>query len=57
MWSASRPGSALPPGERTPGTHWTGGRVDPRAGLDTDYRKKPFSSAEDRTLIAQLFSP
>jgi hypothetical protein len=24
------------PGERTPGTHWTGGWVDPRAGLDTE---------------------
>jgi hypothetical protein len=24
-WSASRPGRALTPGERTPGIHWTGG--------------------------------
>jgi hypothetical protein len=28
------------PGERTPGTHWTGGWVDPRAGLDTEARGK-----------------
>jgi hypothetical protein len=26
------------PGERTPGTHWTGGWVGPRAGLDTEAR-------------------
>jgi hypothetical protein len=39
-WSASRPGRALPPGERTPGTHCTGGWVGPRAGLDTEVRGK-----------------
>jgi hypothetical protein len=32
-WSASRPGR-FTPGERAPGTHWIGGWVDPRAGLD-----------------------
>jgi hypothetical protein len=32
-WSSSRPDRALP-GERTPGTHCTGGWVSPRAGLD-----------------------
>jgi hypothetical protein len=37
-WSASRPGSAFTPGERTPGTHWTGGWADLRAGLDTEDR-------------------
>jgi hypothetical protein len=30
------------PGERTPGTHWTGGWVGPRAGLDTEARGKIF---------------
>jgi hypothetical protein len=35
-WSASRPGRALAPGERTHGTHCTGGWVGPRAGLDTE---------------------
>jgi hypothetical protein len=35
-WSASRPGSALPPGERAPGTHCTRGWVGPRAGLDAE---------------------
>jgi hypothetical protein len=28
------------PGERTPGTHWIGGWVDPRAGLDAEARRK-----------------
>jgi hypothetical protein len=28
--------AALCPGERTPGTHCTGGWVGPRAGLDTE---------------------
>jgi hypothetical protein len=39
-WSASRPGRALTPGERTLGTHGTGGWVGPRAGLDTEARGK-----------------
>jgi hypothetical protein len=34
--SASRPGRAFTPGERTPGTHCTGVWVGPRAGLDTE---------------------
>jgi hypothetical protein len=37
-WSASRPGRAFTPGERTPGTHCTGGWVGLRAGLDTEAR-------------------
>jgi hypothetical protein len=32
-WSASRP-CCFTPGERAPGTHGTGGWVDPRARLD-----------------------
>jgi hypothetical protein len=32
-WSASRHGR-FNPGERTPGTHWIGDWVGPRAGLD-----------------------
>jgi hypothetical protein len=32
--------AALYPGERTPGTHWRGGWVGPRAGLDTEVRGK-----------------
>jgi hypothetical protein len=37
-WSASRPGRAFTPGERTPGAHYTGAWVGPRAGLDTEAR-------------------
>jgi hypothetical protein len=37
-WSASHPGRDLPPGERTPSTHWIGGWVGPRAGLDAGAR-------------------
>jgi hypothetical protein len=33
--------AALPPGERARGTHWIGGWVDLRAGLD-DLEKKKF---------------
>jgi hypothetical protein len=32
--------AALSPEERTPGTHCTGGWVGPRAGLDTEVRRK-----------------
>jgi hypothetical protein len=32
--------AAFCPGERTPGTHCTGGWVGPRAGLDTEVRGK-----------------
>jgi hypothetical protein len=32
-WSASRSGR-FTPGERAPSTHWVGGYVDPRAGVD-----------------------
>jgi hypothetical protein len=32
--------AALCPGEKTPGTHWTGGWVDPKAGLVTEARGK-----------------
>jgi hypothetical protein len=39
-WSASRPGRAFTPGERTPGTYCTEGWVGPRAGLDTEDRGK-----------------
>jgi hypothetical protein len=39
------------PGERTPGTHCTGGWVGPRAGLDTEARGKnplPLPGIEPR---------
>jgi hypothetical protein len=34
-WSASRPGRSTS-GEKAPGTHWIGGWVGPRAGLDAN---------------------
>jgi hypothetical protein len=39
-WSASRP-CRFTPGERAPGTHWIGGWLDPRAGLD-DTESREF---------------
>jgi hypothetical protein len=38
-WSASHPGH-FTPGARDPVTHWTGGWVGPRGGLDIMARKK-----------------
>jgi hypothetical protein len=43
--------AVLYPGERTPGTHCTGGWVGPRAGLDTKVREKnllPLPGIEPR---------
>jgi hypothetical protein len=55
-WSASRPGRALLPG-KNPGTHWIGGWVGLRAGLDTEVEVKIlFASVGDRTSIARSFS-
>jgi hypothetical protein len=39
-WSASRPGRVTP-GEKAPDSHWIGGWVDHRAGLD-DLEKRKF---------------
>jgi hypothetical protein len=38
-WSASRP-CLFTPGERAPGTHWIGGWVGPRAGMDDVENRK-----------------
>jgi hypothetical protein len=38
-WSASRP-SYFTSGEESPGTHWIGGWVDPKAGLDATGKKQ-----------------
>jgi hypothetical protein len=43
-WAVSvMPRPRFTPGQRTPGTHCTGGWVGPRAGLDTEDRGKIFS--------------
>jgi hypothetical protein len=39
-WSTLRPGRFIP-GETAAGTHWIGGLVEPRAGLD-DVEKRKF---------------
>jgi hypothetical protein len=53
-WSASRTGR-FTPGERTPGTHCTGGWVGPRAVLDTEDRGKIlcpcWGSNPDRSVV------
>jgi hypothetical protein len=39
--------AALPPGERAPGTHWTGGRVGPTAALQAEAKRiNPCPSQE-----------
>jgi len=47
--------TALPPGERAPGTHCIGGWVGPRASLDTaEERKSPFTTiAGNQTPVVQ----
>jgi hypothetical protein len=45
-WSATRP-RCITPGERARGTHWIGGWVGPRAGLDAvGMRKYSFPCQE-----------
>jgi hypothetical protein len=41
-WPASRPGR-FTPGETAFGTHWIGGWVDPRSGLDDEEKRKFFT--------------
>jgi hypothetical protein len=50
-WSASRRGRFTPK-ERAPGTHWRGGWVGPRAGLDDVENRKflTLSGLEFRSL-------
>jgi hypothetical protein len=54
-WSASRPGR-FTSGERTPGTHWIGGWVDPRAKLD-DVEKRTFMTIRTRTPTSSIVQP
>jgi hypothetical protein len=43
--------TALPPWERAPGTHWIGGWVNPRAGLD-DVDKRKFLTIPGLELLS-----
>jgi len=45
---------ALYPRRKDPGTHWTGGWVGPRAGLNTELEENPFATAGDGTVFAQF---
>jgi hypothetical protein len=44
-WSASRP-YRFTPGERAPDTHWIGGWMDPRTGLNAVKKRKIFPRRE-----------
>jgi hypothetical protein len=58
-WSASRPGR-FTPRERTPGTHWIGSWVAPRAVLDAMVKRKtpsPRRESNPRTPINPARSP
>jgi hypothetical protein len=57
-WSASRPGR-FTTRERTPGTHWTGGCVGPRALLNAAVERKipsPRRESNPRTPIVQAIA-
>jgi hypothetical protein len=51
-WSASRPGR-FTPGERAPGTHWIGGWVGPRVGLEAVEKRKFLPLPEIETGAVQ----
>jgi hypothetical protein len=55
-WSASRP-CRFTPGGKAIGTHWVGGCVDPRAGLDAVEKRKFRDSAGNQTQIPQASKP
>jgi hypothetical protein len=54
-WLASRPGR-FTAGERTPGTHWIGGWVDPRAGLDEVEKRKFLYSNSEPSIVQPVAS-
>jgi hypothetical protein len=47
QWSDSRP-NRLTPGENAPSTHWVGGWLGPRAGLDAVEKRKIPATARNR---------
>jgi hypothetical protein len=55
-WSASRPGRNIP-GETARVTHWIGGWVGLRVGLDAMEKRKilPLSETEQRLSSSQLY--
>jgi hypothetical protein len=55
-WSASRPYRFIPR-ERAPGTHWIGGWVDPKTGLDDVEKKKFLDPTGIRTPTPSIVQP
>jgi hypothetical protein len=55
-WPASRPGGFLP-GEKAPGTRWTGGLVGPRTDTDNVERKKKSCPTGTHTPTPRPFGP
>jgi hypothetical protein len=55
--SASRPGRAFTLGERTPGTHCTGGWLGPRAGLDSRNISGFLSATEKTENVTEVQRP
>jgi hypothetical protein len=53
-WLASRPGR-FTPGNLAPRTHWIGGWMGPRAGLD-DVEKRKFLATGTRTSTSRSSS-
>jgi hypothetical protein len=51
-WSDSLPGHFTPE-ERAPGTHWLGGWVGPKVGLDVVANKQNSTPAMNRTPVVQ----
>jgi hypothetical protein len=51
-WSASRP-VRFTSGERVTGTHWIGGWVGPRAGLDAEAKRTILAPACNRTAVVR----
>jgi hypothetical protein len=52
----SRPGR-FAPRERAPGTHWIGGWVGPRAGLNTVVKRKIPSPRRESNPTTSIFQP
>jgi hypothetical protein len=49
--------AALYPRGKTPGTHWIGGRVGPRAGLDAGARRKILYPCRGSNLDLPIVQP
>jgi len=47
----------LIPGERAPGTHWIGGWVGHRGGLDTNKKRRILSSHWESNSWTLIFQP